>query len=71
MSQAAHHLERSILWGIYALLATPLLFFNDFLFPAMTLKLLWLFLFAEVTFVFCIWLWSHRYTRVSWNVRFS
>lgn len=57
MSQAEHHLERSILWGIYALLATPLLFSNDFLFPAMTPKLLWLFLFAEVTCVLSVWLW--------------
>lgn len=57
MKGLAQYVERSVLWGISALLATPLLFSNSFLFPAMTPKLLWLFLFAEVTFMLCVWLW--------------
>lgn len=68
MIQTVHHLERLILWGIYVLLATPLLFSNDFLFPAMTPKLLWLFLFAEVTFVLSVWLW---FTKPSTRPKFS
>src|SRR3989338_6992560 len=58
MKSSSLFLERAVRWGIYALLATPLLFSNRFLFPAMTPKLLWLFFISEITFVLCLWLWK-------------
>lgn len=57
MKHTSHLLERFAHWGISALLATPLLFSNSFLFPAMAPKLLWFFFVSEVTFVLCVWLW--------------
>lgn len=66
MAEFSRVLEKVTSYSLFLLLATPLVFLPSFFFPAMSPKILWIFLFSEIAFLSFVWL---GYTNHSWRLK--